>query len=101
MAATLANSVSKPEGAGFTLPLNHNNCYRRMRMNIVNAEKTLRQIPELARSLDYKRAEWELAGGLLYYAVRVNLEHGGSYHCSKCMWLNRYQAKAARKLLNR
>ena len=68
-------------------------------MNKANAEKTLRQIPGLARSLDYKRSEWRLDGTLLHFAVRENAEHGGSYHSQSCMVLDAYQAKAARKLL--
>jgi len=68
-------------------------------MNKANAEKTLRQVPSLARSLDYQRSEWRLDGKLLHFAVRENCEHGGSYHSQSCKLLDAYQAKAARKLL--
>ena len=68
-------------------------------MNKANAEKTLRQVPGLARSLDYQRSEWDLHGKLLHYAVRENAPHGGSYHCRTCVWLTAYETKAARKLL--
>ena len=68
-------------------------------MNRANAEKILRQVSDLSRSMDYRRPEWLLEGKLLHYAVRENAEHGGSYHSRRCVWLDGYQAKAARKLL--
>ena len=35
MVTSASSAASKADGAGFTLPLNHNNCYRKSKMFLV------------------------------------------------------------------
>ena len=68
-------------------------------MNRENAIAALRDLPLVARSVQYLRSEWRVEGKALHFAVRENCEHGGSFHSRQCAILTPYQAKAARKVV--
>ena len=68
-------------------------------MNVNTAIATLARNPMLAKSMEYALHTWRLEGELLHFEVIENSPHGGSFHARKCMWVNPYEARCARKVL--